>query len=126
MFTDMVGYTALTQDDEALALKLREKQQSLMGPIVSRYMGKEVKTMGDSSLIEFDSALDATNCAIEIQGHLHEYDRSAGDNGKIRLRIGVHLGDVLRVKGDVLGDTVNLASRVEPLAEAGGVCVSEQ
>jgi adenylate cyclase len=126
MFTDMVGYTALTQDDEALALKLREKQQSLMRPIVSRYKGKEVKTMGDSSLIEFDSALDATHCAIEIQEHLHEYDRSAADEGKIRLRIGVHLGDVLRVKGDVLGDTVNLASRVEPLAEAGGVCVSEQ
>jgi adenylate cyclase len=126
MFTDMVGYTTLAQSDESLAMKVLESYHGLLRPIFPKYHGREVKTMGDSLLVEFDSALDATNCAIDIQQHLHKYNLSSRDDWKLRLRIGVHLGDVLRIGGDVLGDTVNVASRIEPLAEAEGICVSEQ
>ena len=124
MYTDMVGFTALAQTDESIALKVLEDHRRLLAPIVRSYHGLEIKTIGDSYLIEFDSALDAANCAIEIQKRIHEHNLSSRNDGKFRLRIGIHLGDVLRVKGDVLGDTVNVASRVEPLAEAGGICVS--
>ena len=126
MFTDMVGYASLAQSDETLALKVLESQYRLLRPIFPLYHGREVKTIGDSFLVEFDSALNATNCAIDIQQRLHEYNRSSKEEWKVRIRIGVHLGDVLFVRGDLLGDAVNIASRIEPLAEAGGICVSEQ
>jgi adenylate cyclase len=126
IFTDMVGYTALTQANESLSLEVLARQYRLLRPIFLKYHGREVKTMGDSFLVEFDSALDATNCSVKIQRFLHDYNLSSRDEWKVRLRIGVHLGDVIHAAGDVLGDAVNIASRIEPLAEAEGVCVSEQ
>jgi len=95
MFTDMVGYTSLTQRNEPLALKVIEKHNQLIRPLFLRYRGREIKAMGDSFMIEFESALDATNCAIEIQRVLHDYNVSARDEWRIVLRIGVHLGDVV-------------------------------
>ncbi len=126
MFTDIVGYTALTQSNESLALRLLEKHRELIRPIFSKHRGREVKAIGDSFLVEFDSALDSTNCAVEIQRVLHDYNLSSKEEWRIRLRIGIHLGDVIRAGGDVLGDAVNIASRIEPLAAAEGVCLSEQ
>jgi len=126
MFTDMVGYTALTQANEPLALEVLARHHRLLRPIFPKFNGREVKTMGDSFLVEFQSALDATNCAIEIQIFLHDYNQSSRDEWKVRLRIGVHLGDVVHEANDVLGDAVNVASRIEPLADAEGICVSEQ
>lgn len=126
MFTDMVGYTRLAQKDESRALRALEDQRRILRPIVSKYRGREVKTIGDAHLIEFESALNATNCALDIQNHLHTQNLSSKDKEKITLRIGIHLGDVVRRKTDILGDAVNVASRVEPLAEAGGICVSGQ
>lgn len=126
MFTDMVGFTALTQSDETQSLAVLERHNKLLRPIFPKFCGREVKTIGDSFLVEFDSALDAVNCAIEIQSILHEYNNSSKDEWKITLRIGVHLGDVVHKDGDVFGDAVNIASRIQPLAEPGGICVSDQ
>ena len=126
MFTDMVGYTALTQSSEAGAMELLEKHNTLLRPMFSRFHGKEVKTVGDSFLVEFDSALDALSCAAEIQSELHEHNLRAASDGRIRLRIGIHLGDVIHKDGDVFGDAVNISSRIEPLAEPEGVCISRQ
>ena len=126
MFTDMVGFTALTQSDEAQSLQVLDRHNKLLRPIFPRFHGREVKTLGDSFLVEFDSALDATNCAIEIQRFLHDYNISSRDEWKISLRIGIHLGDVVHKEGDVFGDAVNIASRLQPLAEPEGVCISDQ
>ena len=126
MFTDMAGYTALAQADEASALEVLARHHRLLRPIFPKFQGKEIKTIGDSFLVEFDSALDATNCAVEIQRYLRAYNTSADDKWKIKLRIGIHLGDIVRASGDILGDTVNIASRIEPLAQPEGVCLSEQ
>src|SRR5579871_6743479 len=96
MFTDIVGYTALTQRNEALALQLVERHWRIIRPILARFGGKEVKTIGDSFLIEFASALQATECAFEIQRALRDYNELAGSpTEQISIRIGIHIGDVV-------------------------------
>jgi adenylate cyclase len=126
MFTDMVGFTALTQSDEAQSLAVLERHNRLLRPIFTKFRGRVVKTIGDSFLVEFDSALDATKCAVEVQRYLHDYNISSREEWKITLRIGIHLGDVVRSGDDILGDAVNIASRLQPMAEPEGVCISEQ
>ena len=123
MFTDMVGYTASAQTDEKAALSLRNEQESLVRPLVSAHQGREVKSTGDGFLVEFDSALKATECALSIQRRLHERNGRVGVP-PIVLRIGIHLGDVEQQGSDIFGDAVNIASRIQPVAEPGGICVS--
>jgi adenylate cyclase len=124
MFTDMVGYTSLGQRDEALSLALVEEQRNVVRPVVARHSGREVKTMGDAFLVEFPNVLDAVRCAYDIQRASREFNISMPEDRRIRLRIGVHLGDVVMSDGDISGDAVNIASRVEPLSEDGGVCIT--
>lgn len=126
MFTDMVGYTALTQSSESQALEVLERHNRLLRPFFPKFHGTEVKAIGDSFLVEFGSALDATNCAIEIQRFLHDYNISSRDEWIITLRIGIHLGDIVHSGDDIFGDAVNIASRLQPLAEPEGVCMSDQ
>jgi len=125
MFTDMVGYSALTQKDESLALRLLEDHRQILRPLFARFGGKEIKTIGDAFLVEFSSALEASTCAVAIQRQL--FERNAKDVGRqrIQIRIGLHVGDVIFKDRDVYGDGVNIASRIEPLAEPGGICLSE-
>ena len=126
MYTDMVGYTTLTQSNEAQAMEVLERHNRLLRPLFPRFHGREVKAIGDSFLVEFESALDALRCASEIQSYLHDYNVSSKEEWRIMLRIGIHLGDVIHQGGDVFGDAVNIASRIYPLAEPGGVCISEE
>src|SRR5256712_6159118 len=126
MFTDMVGYTALGQRNEALSLALVDEQRRLIRPILKRHNGREVKTIGDGFLVEFSSAMDAVRCAYDIQRTTREFNVSAPAEQKLHLRIGVHLGDVVESQGDISGDAVNIASRIQSLAEEGGVCITRQ
>lgn len=124
MFTDMVGYCAFSQRDEALALELLEEHRQLARPIFHAFHGTEIKTIGDAFLVEFPSALEAVNCAIEIQRGMAKRNADAPGGRQVQIRIGIHLGDVVHRGGDVFGDGVNIASRIEPLAPPGGICVT--
>jgi adenylate cyclase len=124
MFTDMVGYSALSQRDDKLALELLEEHRELLRKIFPEFNGTEIKTIGDAFLVEFNSALEAAQCAIEIQRTLAKRNADAPADRQIELKIGIHIGDVVHRGGDVYGDGVNIASRIEPLAGAGGICVS--
>ena len=125
MFTDMVGFTALAQKDEPRALELLEEQRNLVRSEYPRFKGREIKTMGDAFLLEFSSALDAASCALAIQRSIRKRNRSRGTE-RFLLRIGIHVGDLVSAGGDIFGDAVNIASRIEPMAEPGGICVTQQ
>jgi TolB-like protein/TPR repeat protein len=124
MFTDIVGYTSLTQKDESSTLQLLENHRRLLRPIFNSHGGREIKTTGDGFLIEFQSALNAVLCAAAVQQTMH--DRKVATGEQVSIRIGIHIGDVVESGNDILGDAVNVASRIEPLAEPGGVCISDE
>jgi adenylate cyclase len=126
MFTDMVDYTAMSEKNEALALTLLEEQRLLLRPVFARHGGREVKTIGDGFLVEFASALEAVRCALEIQELVYRRNQSVTFERKILLRVAVHLGDVEHRDGDVYGDAVNIASRIQSLADPGGICITQQ
>ena len=119
MFTDIAGYTALMSQDEEKALQLLQKNRALLKPIIEEFRGEWLKEIGDGTLSSFASAVDAVNCALQIQNILKQ-------DPELSLRIGIHIGDVVFERGDVFGDGVNVASRIEPLAEPGGICVSDR
>src|SRR6266566_1158479 len=124
MFTDMVGYSALSQRNDKLALELLEEHRELLREIFPRFNGTEIKTIGDAFLVEFHSALEAAQCAIEIQRTLAKRNHDVAADRRIEVRIGIHIGDVVHRGGDVYGDGVNIASRIQAVAGAGGICVS--
>ncbi len=124
MFTDIVGYSTLAERDEALALDVLDRQRSLIEDVLSDFDGRLIKSTGDGFLLEFTSALQALQAAIDIQRRVAEANEAAPSNERLQIRIGIHLGDVLKRDGDVYGNGVNVAARIEPLAESGGICVS--
>ena len=126
MFTDMVGFSVLAQRDEALALDLLEEHRTLLRTVFSKHQGREIKTIGDGFLIEFASALAAVNSAVEIQDVLARRNVDASADRLFQVRIGIHLGDVLPRGDDIVGDGVNIAARIEPLADSGGIAVTQQ
>ena len=119
---DVVGYSRMMAGDEAGTLAaLKRHRKVVFDPIVAQYSGRIVKLIGDGTLVEFASVVDAVNCALAIQRILAN-EATAGP--KITLRIGVNLGDVIIDGDDIYGDGVNVAARLEPLAEPGGICVA--
>jgi adenylate cyclase len=126
MFTDVVGYTALGQRDESLSLAVVDAQQNLLRPVLRRHGGREVKTMGDAFMVEFSSAVEAVRCGYDVQRSVREFNLSLPSDKRLHIRIGVHLGEVVERQGDIFGDAVNVASRIESLAEDGGVCLTQQ
>src|SRR2546428_4867022 len=126
MFTDMVDYTTMSEKNEALALTMLEEHRTLLRPVLARHGGHEVKTIGDGFLVEFPSALEAVRGALEIQQLMYKRNQSVPSERKILLRVAVHLGDVEHRDGDVYGDAVNIASRIQRLADPGGVCITQQ
>ena len=117
---DVVGYSKLMTDDEEATLRsLKAHRSDVFDPKISEFSGRIIKLMGDGTLVEFSSAVDAVNCAVAIQSAM------AATDGPIRLRIGINLGDIITDGDDIYGDGVNIAARLEPLAEPGGVCVSD-
>jgi len=124
MFTDIVGFTKLAQENEAIALHLLEEHRSILRPIFDSRGGREVKTIGDGFMVEFASAVESVRCAVEIQGAIAKWNTSRKTGKQLLLRIGVHVGDVVREGSDLVGDGVNIASRIEPLAQPGGICLT--
>jgi class 3 adenylate cyclase len=126
LFTDIKGYSRLMEKDEAAALRLLDAHNAIVREAIREHGGHEIKTIGDAFLVVFDSAVEAVQCAVALQRGLHAHNRSAAQGPELLVRAGVHVGDVLLSEGDVLGDSVNLAARLESVAEPGGICVSDQ
>jgi len=119
MFTDIVGYTAAMGASEAQGMRLRRAHRKLVKAQVRRYGGEWIDETGDETLSSFPSATNAVNCALAIQ-------ESLVDDAELTLRIGIHLGDVMRQERRLYGDGVNVAARIRPLAEPGEICISEE
>ena len=119
VFTDMADFTKISAQDEQKALDLIQKQNEIIKPIVENHNGEWLKEIGDGLLFSFDSSLEAVRASIEIQETLKEID-------DLNIRIGIHEGDIIIKDGDVFGDDVNIASRVEGFAPTGGICVSDK
>ncbi|MFI5002652.1 MAG: adenylate/guanylate cyclase domain-containing protein [Reyranellales bacterium] len=123
---DVAGYSRLMGIDEAGTLsRLSALRRELIDPTIAAHSGRIVKLMGDGALVEFASAVDAVTCAIEIQRQLREHDASGSDANPIQFRIGINVGDIIIDGEDILGDGVNIAARVEGIAEPGGLSISE-
>ena len=121
---DVEGYSRLMDDDEEATVRTLTAYRTAINDLVQQYRGRVVDTRGDNILAEFTSVVDAVNCAVEIQRELAERNAELPYNRKMEFRIGVNLGDVIEEEGRIYGDGVNIAARVEAMADAGGICVS--
>jgi adenylate cyclase len=122
---DMVGYSRLMEQDEAGTLEaLKGRRKGILEPLVGEHHGRIVKVIGDGVLVEFASAVNAVKCAVELQAQMAEANVGLPDNRRVALRVGVNLGDVVVEDGDIHGDAVNVAARLEAIADPGGVCIS--
>src|SRR5882672_8318277 len=122
---DAAGYSRLMgADEEGTLERLKAHRRQLIDPKIAEHHGRIVKTTGDGLLVEFASVVDAVRCAAEVQRGMIDREPDLPDERRIRFRIGINLGDVIAEGGDIFGDGVNVAVRLEALAEPGGICVS--
>src|SRR6201989_1161884 len=126
--SDVVGYSRLAgADEDRILARLRALRSDLIDPIISVHRGRIVKRTGAGSLIEFRSVGDAVRCAIEVQNGMIERNAGLPPERRIEFRIGIHLGDVVEESdGDLMGEGVNIATRLEGIAKPGAICLSEQ
>jgi len=123
---DVAGYSRLMgADEEGLLARLKAARKSLVDPTVAAHRGRIVKTTGDGMLVEFASAVDAARCAIEVQRGLAQQNAAVPEIRRLEYRIGIHVGDIIVDENDIFGDGVNIAARLEGIAEPGGVCISD-
>ena len=122
---DVKGYSRLMGEDEELTLRTLNTYREAMGSFIQQYRGRIVGTAGDSVLAEFASVVDAVQCAVEIQQVLRAKNALLPETRRMEFRIGINLGDVIEEGDTIYGDGVNIASRLEGLAEAGGICISQ-
>jgi adenylate cyclase len=121
---DAVGYSRLMQEDEESTIRTLAGSKELMAGLIQQYRGRVVDAPGDNLLAEFGSVVDATECAVRIQQELKIKNADLRDDRKMDFRIGVNLGDVVEEGDRIYGDGVNIAARLEGLAEPGGICIS--
>src|SRR6516165_273643 len=122
---DVAGYSRLIGGDEEGTLeRLKGLRREVIDPKIAKHRGRIVKTTGDGLLVEFSSVVDALRCATEWQHGIDERNAAIADGDRIEFRIGVHQGDIVVEDDDIFGDGVNIAARLEGLAEPGGICVS--
>ncbi len=121
---DVKGYSTLMTHDEASTIQTLKKHREIMAELIESYSGRVVDTPGDNVLAEFSSAVDAVNCTVEIQRKLKHQNEKLPDNKKLEFRIGINIGDVVQDGGSLYGEGVNIAARIEGLADPGGVCIS--
>lgn len=125
MFADVCGYSRIMGQNEQQAMRILSCFEAVFSEHLQHHGGRLIKRLGDGVLAEFHSAVSAVQCALAVQRSLAEHNAQAAPEEQFQVRIGVHLGDVLVSGGDILGDGVNVASRIEPLAEPGGICISQ-
>ena len=127
LVSDIVGYSRLAgADEDRILARLRALRSDLIDPTIALHHGRVVKRTGDGSLIEFRSVVDAVRCAIEVQNGMVERNAGLPPERRIEFRIGIHLGDVVEESdGDLMGDGVNIAARLEGVCEPGAICLSE-
>jgi adenylate cyclase len=127
LIADVAGYSRLTgADEEGTLSRLRTLRGELFTPAVASHNGRVVKRTGDGAIVEFRSVVEAVRCAIEVQRGMVERNVGAPDDSRIDFRVGIHLGDVVEeADGDLMGDGVNVAARLEGICEPGGICLSE-
>ena len=126
LVADMVGYSRLMEVDESGTItQQRTHREELIDPSIAKNNGRIVKLMGDGMLVEFASVVDAVQCAVEVQRGMATRVADVPEDRRIRYRIGINLGDVVIEGEDILGQGVNVAARLEGLADPGGVCVSD-
>jgi adenylate cyclase len=122
---DVAGYSRLMGEDEEGTLnRLRAIRAEVADPSIAQHRGRIVKTTGDGLLVEFTSVVDAVRCATEVQNAIAEGNAGVVAEKRIEFRIGINVGDVVVEDGDIFGDGVNIAARLQGLAEPGGICVS--
>src|SRR5437879_3298243 len=122
---DVAGYSRLMgADEEGTLAALKELRRELADPKIKEHRGRIVKTTGDGLLVEFASVLDAVRCAVEVQREMVERNAAVPERRRIQFRIGINLGDIIKDGRDIYGDGVNVAARLEALAEPGGICVN--
>src|SRR4029453_2881103 len=125
---DVVGYSRLAgADEDRILARLRALRSDLIDPTIAVHNGRVVKRTGDGSIVEFGSVVEAVRCAIEVQNAMVERNSGVPEDRRIEFRIGIHLGDVVQeIDGDLMGDGVNIAARLEGICEPGQICLSEQ
>jgi len=123
---DIAGYSRLIgQDEEGTLRMFRTHRSDFIDPLIEQHGGRIANTAGDSFLLEFPSAVDATRCSIDLQDGMVQRNENIGPDSQIRFRIGIHIGDVIAQGGDLLGDSVNIAARLETLSDPGGIALSD-
>ena len=123
---DVAGYSRLMGcDEEGTLARIKSCRKALLDPAIAEHRGRIVKTTGDGMLVEFASAVDAARCAVEVQRGMAQQNADVSQDVRIEFRVGIHVGDIIIDENDIFGDGVNIAARLEGIADPGGVCISD-